>query len=77
MAAAVVVAIVMLFVNGDLQNLMILGRTPDMATCQSTLPKAVEIARKDFAKDEQIVGKCVDLSQVPNAASAFGLADKV
>lgn len=70
-----ILAILILYTNGEPQHAEVLGRAHTMAECKQIAPQALASVAPKMPKDMQAVVKCVDFDEVPLAASVFGKAD--
>jgi len=70
--SALYVLLALAFVNGDVVQTEAGDTYDSYAACASDAKASANQARERAPSKVQFVYKCVDVSQVPNAASVFG-----
>ena len=73
--SAAYLLIALAYVNGNFVQSETSDETyPSQAACVDEAKKSATLSAPHIPSDMQIVYKCVDISQVPNAVSIFGTA---
>jgi len=72
--SAAVILIAIAYLNGKVLQTEVGDIFTTESACVTAAKNSAEHVRQVAPKDVQIVYKCVDISQVPNAVSVFGAA---
>ena len=72
--SAAIILVAIAYLNGKVMQTEIGDVYTTESECVTSAKASAEHVRQVAPKDVQIVYKCVDISQVPNAVSVFGAA---